>query len=128
MAIGESPSHPAPLETPCFFRSIAGLFAYTFGLYRLPFLRDPDVAMGIAVKTLLDDVPADEPAEQRAARMKEFPAKYVPFASHFAEDIEISFDFFNALYQGVKATTNTEISAVDKAVWDRAAKYLELRR
>ncbi len=83
--------------------------------------------MGIAVKTFLDDIPASESAEARTERSTEFPGRYVPFATHIFEDLEISFAFFDALHAGVKSL-DKGVSAADKAAWERASKYLELRR
>ncbi|KAI0446678.1 nuclease-like protein [Xylaria telfairii] len=93
----------------------------------LPFLTDTDVALGIAVKTLLDDIGPDETQEQKAAKKADFPSKFVPFATNFYEDLDIACDFFNALHAGVKTLTN-EVSSGDRAVWDKAAVYLQLRR
>lgn len=93
----------------------------------LPFLTDTDVALGIAVKTLLDDIGPDETAEQKAAKKADFPSKFVPFATNFYEDLDIACDFFNALHAGVKTLTN-EVSNGDRTVWDKAAVYLHLRR
>jgi hypothetical protein len=86
--------------------------------HSLPFLDDPDVAMGIAVKTFLDDT---TPVES-------FPAKFIPFATAFAEDLEIAFDFFGAVHEGVKTLSGKDISGVDKAAWDKAAQFLVGRR
>lgn len=94
--------------------------------FRLPFLMDSDVALGIAVKTLLDDISPKDTAEQKQAKKTDFPGKFVPFATHFFEDLQVSFEFFDALHAGVK--TVPEISAADKASWDKAAEYLKIRR
>ena len=83
--------------------------------------------MGIAVKTLLDDVPVSEPAEERAKRTRDFPSRYVPYSTHFKEDLDIFFNFFDAIYAGIK-TLDSEIPAADKQAWDKAVKYLELRK
>lgn len=94
---------------------------------RLPFLYDPDVALGIAVKTYFDDILPNDP--QKAQKKQAFPGSYVPYALAFAEDLDIACDFFEALYAGVKALDpKGMISAADRMAWDRAAKYLESRR
>ncbi|KAI1342127.1 nuclease-like protein [Xylariaceae sp. FL0016] len=95
--------------------------------HTLPFLMDTDVALGIAVKTFLDELNPDEPAEQKAKRKEEFPGKFVPFATNFFEDLEIACAFFNALHAGVK-TLSREISAGDREAWDKASQYLAIRR
>ncbi|RYP48046.1 hypothetical protein DL768_005968 [Monosporascus sp. mg162] len=94
---------------------------------RLPFLTDTDVALGIAVKTLLDDIDPNDSAEVKATKKAGFPGKFVPFATHFFEDLDIACDFFGALHSGVK-TLEKEISAADRGAWDKAAIYLKLRR
>lgn len=94
---------------------------------RLPFLTDTDVALGIAVKTFLDDIHPSDTPEVKAAKKTEFPSKFVPFATDFFEDLDIACEFFNALHAGVK-TINKEISGEDRKVWDKAAVYLEQRR
>ncbi|KAK5631197.1 hypothetical protein RRF57_006912 [Xylaria bambusicola] len=93
----------------------------------LPFLTDTDVALGIAVKTFLDDIHPNESTEQKAAKKADFPGKFVPYATNFYEDLDIACDFFNALHAGVKTLT-TELPNGDISVWDKAAVYLQLRR
>ncbi|KAI1117297.1 nuclease-like protein [Nemania sp. NC0429] len=93
----------------------------------LPFLTDTDVALGIAVKTFLDDIHPNESAEQKAAKKADFPGKFVPYATNFFEDLDIACDFFSALHAGVKTLTK-DISSGDRGVWDKAAVYLQLRR
>ena len=92
----------------------------------LPFLTDPDIALGIAVKTFLDDDNVNDSKERRATRIAEFPQTYVPFATHFVEDMRICYGFVNALSLGV-GTLDKEIPAADKLVWENAAEYLAAR-
>ncbi|KAJ4302209.1 hypothetical protein N0V88_002345 [Collariella sp. IMI 366227] len=94
--------------------------------HALPFLHDPDVALGIAVKTYFDDLLPNDP--QKAQKLEAFPGVYVPYAVAFAEDLEVACDFFEALYAGVKTLDAKEVPAVDRIAWDKAAKYLEVRR
>lgn len=93
----------------------------------LPFLSDTDVALGIAVKTLLDDVNPHDSAEVKASKKAEFPSKYVPYATNFFEDLEIAYDFFGAIHAGVR-TLEKEISGADRGTWNKAAAYLKVRR
>ncbi|TGJ83422.1 hypothetical protein E0Z10_g5326 [Xylaria hypoxylon] len=93
----------------------------------LPFLTDTDVALGIAVKTFLDDIHPNEAAEVKATKRADFPGKFVPYATNFYEDLDIACDFFNALHAGVKTLTK-EMSSGDRSVWDKAGVYLKLRR
>ncbi|GJC81870.1 uncharacterized protein ColLi_04708 [Colletotrichum liriopes] len=93
----------------------------------LPFLHNPDIALGIAVKTLMDELPASESVEKRQARIEDFPGKFFPFATNFKDDVQLAFAFFEAIHKGVQ-TLNKEVSAADKAVWSTASKYLDQRR
>ena len=97
-------------------------------LSSLPFWSDPDVALGIAVKTYLDDANPADSAEQKAAKLAKFPDHFVPYAVAFHEDFEIACRFFLAIHAGVKAMDGgKEIPAADRATWDRAAVYLTQR-
>ncbi|KAL1881151.1 hypothetical protein VTK73DRAFT_4598 [Phialemonium thermophilum] len=96
--------------------------------HRLPFLNDPDVALGIAVKTYFDDISPSDTPEQKALKKQEFPGKYLPYALRFSDDIDMCCAFFDAIYAGVKTLGNDDISAGDREAWDKAAKYLDLRR
>ncbi|RXG44963.1 hypothetical protein VDGE_01360 [Verticillium dahliae] len=94
---------------------------------RLPFLHSPDVALGIAVKTFLTEVSTSDTPEVRQARLSAFPANFVPNAINFAEDLEMSLAFFDAIGAGVE-TLSTELSADDKASWRAARDYRDARR
>lgn len=94
---------------------------------RLPFLNAPDIAMGIAVKTFLDDAVPGEQADAKAARIESFRPKFLPYATNFVEDLEICWSLFDALVKGVN-TLDQEMSAADKQIWDTAASYLDARR
>lgn len=91
-------------------------------------MTDPDVALGIAVKTYFDDITPSDTAEQKATKKQQFPGIYLPYALSFSEDLDICCAFFDALYAGIKTLGTNEIPAVDRAAWDAAAKYLESRR
>ncbi len=93
---------------------------------RLPFLYDPDVALGIAMKTYLDDLIPNDPSKER--KLQQFPGIYVPYAVSFSEDFDVACHFFDALYAAVKTLSAKDISAVDRATWDKAAEYLASRR
>ena len=89
-------------------------------------MNDPDIALGIAVKTFLDDDNVSDSLEQRAARAESFPQTYVPFATNFVEDLRTCYGLVNALCTGV-STLDKEISATDKRVWEAAGEYLAAR-
>ena len=93
---------------------------------RLPFLYDPDVALGIAMKTYLDDLVPNDPNKER--KLQQFPGVYVPYAVSFTEDFDVACHFFDALHAAVKTLSAKDISAVDRATWDKAAEYLASRR
>lgn len=94
---------------------------------RLPFLNDPDVALAIAVKTFVDDLSPTDTPEQKAAKAEAFPEKFVPFATDFRADLEICYNFVEALYTGVKSLEK-EMPTVDRTAWDKAYQFLKQRR
>ena len=98
----------------------------TGAICSLPFLHDPDIALGIAVKTFLDDDNVGDSREQRAQRLGGFPQTYVPFATDFTEDVRTCYGFVNAVCAGV-GTLDKELSAGDKRVWVAAGEYLAAR-
>ncbi len=94
----------------------------------LPFSKDIDTSLGIAVKTYLDDfLKAEWTAEEREANKAEYIKKYLPHSVNFAEDLDVAFKFFDAVYEGVK-TLGDEINEADKKAWDNAHTYLAKRR
>ncbi|KAK7757189.1 hypothetical protein SLS62_000738 [Diatrype stigma] len=82
---------------------------------------------GPLIKTLLDDINPSDSAEVKATKKAEFPGKFVPYATHFFEDLDIACEFFGALHAGIK-TLEKEVPVADRAVWDKAAAYLKVRR
>lgn len=97
-------------------------------LTRLPFLNDPDVALGIAVKTYFDDISPTDTPEQKTAKKQEFPGKYLPYALRFSEDLDICCAFFDAIFAGVQTLGPKEVPPSERAAWDKAVKYLAARR
>jgi hypothetical protein len=94
----------------------------------LPFGKDVDIGLGIAVKTYLDSYarPGSNSDEKYAAKAN-YVREQLPHSVDFAGDLEVTFDFFNAVYEGVK-TLEGEIPEGDLAVWKGAHKYLADRR
>lgn len=92
----------------------------------LPLLNDVDIAMGIAVKTYLDEQhsPPPTPAE-RATVMSKYNKEPIAWANDFEGDLRIAFGFFDALHNGVK-TLGDQVS--DQDLWTEARKYLADRR
>jgi len=94
----------------------------------LPFSKDIDTSLGIAVKTYLDDFfKAEWTPEEREANKAEYIKKYLPHSVNFSEDLDVAFKFFDAVYEGV-STLGKEINEADKKVWDNAHAYLAKRR
>lgn len=93
----------------------------------LPFSKEPDIALGIAVRTFFDDDDVADTKEARATRLEEFPKTYVPFAEALAEDFRISIDFFGALNKGVQILDDKTMPSADKAAWTNAQAYLDAR-
>lgn len=93
---------------------------------RLPFWKDIDCALGIAVKTYLDDYTApDQSEEYKKGKKRDYASTLIPHNINFAEDLDTAFDLFDAVFAGVQ-TLKDEIP--DKSSWERANSYLTLRR
>lgn len=94
----------------------------------LPFATDINIGLGIAVKTYLDDYfKVDTPQAEREAIKQGYASKFLPNSVNIAEDLDVAFDFFNALHEGVKSLGD-EIPKADKQAWDDAKEYLARRR
>ncbi|KAL1894750.1 hypothetical protein Sste5346_005725 [Sporothrix stenoceras] len=96
--------------------------------HRLPFVEFPDAALGIAVKTFLDESLEDKTPEDKEARKKAFPAKFVPHATHPFEDFDVAFGLVEAVYAGLQTLGESDLKPETKAEWERANKYLQRRK
>lgn len=94
---------------------------------RLPFLQEPDIGLGIALRTFYDDDDVADSKETRASRLADFPRIYVPFALNLVDDFRACTDLVSALNQGVQTLDSKEVSVEDKAAWARAQAYLDAR-
>lgn len=89
---------------------------------------DINLGLGIAVKTYLDDYfKLETPQADRQTVKEGYAEKFLPNGVNVAEDLDVAFDFFNALQEGVK-TLGDEIPASDRKAWDDAKEYLAKRR
>ncbi|RSM15379.1 hypothetical protein CEP52_000916 [Fusarium oligoseptatum] len=95
--------------------------------HRLPFLSEPDIGLGIAVRTFFDDDEANEDKETRAKRLQEFPKTFVPFAESLTDDFRIACDFVDAISKGVQILDTEALPAADKEAWAKAQAYLDAR-
>ena len=94
----------------------------------LPLGTDINVGLGIAVKTYLDDyLKLETTPEQRFELKRSYASKFLPNSVNIAEDLDVAFDVFDALYEGVKIL-GSEVPEGDKKSWDDAKAYLALRR
>lgn len=97
-------------------------------MFSLPFLKDVDLGLGIAVKTYLDDFLKPEwTARERETQKANYVERYLPHSLKFKEDLDVAFKFFDAVYEGVM-TLGDEIKKEDKTAWSEAKAYLDTRR
>lgn len=89
-------------------------------------MSEPDIGLGIAVRTFFDDDEASEDKETRAKRLQEFPKTFVPFAESLTEDFRIACDFVDAINKGVQVLAEA-LPAADKEAWAKAQAYLDAR-
>jgi len=95
----------------------------------LPFCTDVDTSLGIAVKTYLDDffkVEWDE--QQREAEKLRYVSSYLPHSVNFVEDLDVAFNFFNAVCKGIDQLGELQLDPVDRTAWENAKAYLAKRR
>lgn len=90
-------------------------------------MQEPDIGLGIAIRTFFDEDEAGDSREARAARLAEFPRTFVPFAEALTDDFRLCTDFVSALNQGVQTVDMKELAEADKASWARAQEYLDAR-
>jgi hypothetical protein len=91
-------------------------------------LTDVDISLGIAVKTYLDDfLKLEWSAKDREANKSQYVDRYLPHSVNFKEDLDVAFNFFNAVYEGVM-TLGDELKEEDKAAWKSAKVYLDERK
>lgn len=80
------------------------------------------------MKTYLDDfLKLEWSAGERESKKAEYVQKYLPHSLNFKEDLDVAFNFFDAVYEGVQ-TFGDEISDADKDAWGTAKAYLDKRR
>ncbi|KAJ4268290.1 hypothetical protein NW762_002353 [Fusarium torreyae] len=94
---------------------------------RLPFHKEPDVGLGIAVRTFFDEDEASEDKEARLKRLEEFPKTFVPYAESLTDDFRVVRDFIDALAKGVQVLGADDLPVADKEAWTKAQAYLEAR-
>ncbi|EGX94945.1 XPG I-region protein [Cordyceps militaris CM01] len=94
---------------------------------KLPFLQEPDIGLGIAVRTFFEDDEGSDSKEARAKRLKEFPKTFVPYAQALTEDVRFVVDFVNGVNQGLQTLDNKELATDHKTAWAKAQAYLDAR-
>lgn len=83
----------------------------------LPFVnRHSNAAMGVAIKTLLD-----QRVSESGTTIEHVAGQFFPKATHFKEDVAIFKEFFDALVHGLQ-TLGDELN---KEVWATANAYLK---
>jgi hypothetical protein len=90
-------------------------------------LREPDIGLGIAVRTFFDEDDITDNQETRAKRLEEFPDTFVPFAQALSDDFRTACDFVKALNTGLQILNDDQLSEVEKGAWANAQKYLDAR-
>jgi len=94
---------------------------------RLPFLDEPDIGLGIALRTFFEEDDLSHSKEFRAGRLEEFPKTYLPFAEAITDDFHLCTYFVDSLYKGIQILGDGELASESKAAWASAQAYLEAR-
>ncbi|KAL1901610.1 hypothetical protein Cpir12675_000480 [Ceratocystis pirilliformis] len=92
----------------------------------LPFAQHPNVGMGIAMKTFLDDTNAEESVEERQKHVQGVVERWIPFATDIYEDITVVYKLIDAICEGMSGLAGV-IPEEDRVRWFTAQKYLQAR-
>ena len=97
---------------------------------RLPFLLPNNCALGIGVKSYLDELTNDsDPTspESKARVIETVSTRYFPQSMNFDHDLRTAFALWDAIYAGVKAS-GSNISQQNKMFWNDTNDWLRERR
>lgn len=98
----------------------------------LPFFQDNNVALGIAVKTFLDEYTDPAFSDEERIKKRSTYARggsegkeidQLPYATNFGEDLSNAFKFFDAIHAAAQVVKPTDLE-----VWNGAKTYLDARR
>ncbi|GAM90607.1 hypothetical protein ANO11243_086520 [Dothideomycetidae sp. 11243] len=97
----------------------------------LPFIRDVDCALGIAVKHYLDELSAQQdptsPQSRQAIRDKG-RSSWFPHALDFSASLEYAFNLWDALFAAVKELPSNVVTNATKEEWTSVDAWLNDRR
>ncbi|KAL1302303.1 hypothetical protein AAFC00_002718 [Neodothiora populina] len=99
--------------------------------FDLPFLLETDCALGIAVKSYLDELaghPDPSSPEAREETKTTGVSPWFPHAKNFVGDLEKAFKLWDAVYAAVEVAPSNVISSKDKKIWEEANAWLAERR
>ncbi|KAG9961067.1 PIN domain-like protein, partial [Aureobasidium melanogenum] len=99
--------------------------------YSLPFLNDVDCALGIAVKSYLDELSAQSEPTSEASRQAvktKGANEWFPHATDFQGDLQRAFALWDSVYAAVASAPETLVAAKDKKVWEEADAWLSERK
>lgn len=97
---------------------------------RLPFLLPNNCALGIGVKSYLDELTNDaDPtsADSKSRVVETVSTRYFPQSIDFPSDLRTAFALWDAVYAGVKAS-GTKVSQQNKTMWNETNDWLQQRR
>jgi len=99
--------------------------------FALPFIRDVDCALGIAVKHYLDELSATpDPSTSEAhdeVRQKGYKM-WFPHAVDYGQSLQEAFALWDVVYAAVKAAPQDLVSKNAKDEWAQVDTWLEQRR
>ncbi|RDA90342.1 hypothetical protein CP533_6018 [Ophiocordyceps camponoti-saundersi (nom. inval.)] len=84
---------------------------------RLPFLREPDIGLGVAMRTFFDDDDVNDSKETRAENLAEFPKTFVPFAEALADDFRLCVKLLRAINTGLQTLESKDLATADREAW-----------
>lgn len=97
----------------------------------LPFLKDVDCALGIAVKQYLDELSAQQDPKSQKSRdsvRQKNHTSWLPNATNVSEDLDYAFALWDALYVAVQELPAAIVTQALKKEWEEADQWLNERR
>jgi hypothetical protein len=97
---------------------------------KLPFLLPNNCALGIGVKSYLDELtndPDPTSSESKARVIETVSTRYFPQSIDFDRDLRTAFSLWDAIYAGVRVSGNN-VSTANKKLWTETNDWLRDRR
>ncbi|KAJ9627851.1 hypothetical protein H2203_003069 [Taxawa tesnikishii (nom. ined.)] len=97
----------------------------------LPFLKDNDCALGVAVKSYLEEIASHaDPTSQNAHNvvLNKGQSEWFPHSINFPANLNRAFQLWDAVYAAVTVAPTSLVATKDKKLWEEVDRWLVDRR